>query len=272
MEASRLITLTTDFGAGSCFVGIMKGVIKSLAPEVSVVDLTHTISFGNVREAAFVLSKSYRFFPENSVHVVVVDPGVGTERRIICMQRRRTLFVAPDNGVLSYVYEADAKLFCVDEETYFLKPISRTFHGRDIFAPVAALIAKGVPLLSLCSPVDKIHLIPKPQVVIEEDFIIGEVITCDSFGNLITSVEENHLKDLDIEEITFAGKRVYGPVENFEEGRDKELAAVIDSFGHLEIFHYLGSAASLVPRWQRSKVRIRIRRYGISGGPSKGSH
>ena len=272
MEASRLITLTTDFGAGSCFVGIMKGVIKSIAPEVSVVDLTHTISFGNVREAAFVLSKSYRYFPEDSVHVVVVDPGVGTERKIVCVQRGRTLFVAPDNGVLSYVYEPGAKLFCVDEDAYFLKPVSRTFHGRDIFAPVAALMAKGVPLLSLCSPVDEIHLIPRPQVVMEEDLIVGEVITCDSFGNLITSIEEKHLAGLKVEEITFAGKEVYGPVESFQEGRGRELAAIIDSFGHLEIFHYLGSAASLVPHWEEAKVNIRVRRSDTGGSSPKSSH
>ena len=256
MEASRLITLTTDFGAGSCFVGIMKGVILSIAPHVRVVDLTHTVGFGNVKEAAFIISKSHRFFPEGSIHVVVVDPGVGTERRIICLQKGRTLFIAPDNGVLSFVAEPGDRIFAVDDDSFFLKPVSRTFHGRDIFAPVSAFLARGIPLLSLASPVEDMVRIPRPKVVDKGDVVEGEVITADSFGNLITSIAEEHLEGRKIKAIFAGDKAVFGPVNSFEEGRGRGLCAIFDSFGQLEIFEYLKSAKDSFENIEGLKVKV----------------
>ncbi len=246
MEAARLITLTTDFGAASCFVGIMKGVIHSINPGARVVDLTHTVGFGNVREAAFILAKSYRFFPEDAIHVVVVDPGVGTDRRIVLLEKGRTLFLAPDNGVLSYLYEEGDNLFQVVDDTFFLKPVSKTFHGRDIFAPVAALLSLGLPVLSLAEKMEEMVLIPKPKVVQGRNWIEGEVVAVDSFGNIITSIQEEHLKRGTVAKITLGSRDVFGPVDSFEEGRGRGLCAIVDSFGHLEIFVYMGSAADLV--------------------------
>ena len=258
MEAPRLITLTTDFGADSCFVGIMKGVIKGIAPSAQIVDLCHTIKPGNIREAAFLISKSWRYFPERSIHVVVVDPGVGTERNIIILEKGRTIFMAPDNGVLSYVMDDADRCFVVDEDTYWLKPVSRTFHGRDVFAPVAAFLAKGVSILSLASHISHVKRLPELVVKTKNSKVIGEIVAEDSFGNLITSIEERHLKGKRIERVFVDEVEVYGPVESFEEGRGKGLSCIIDSFGHLEIFVYLGSASSVLPEWDKKRVVVEL--------------
>ncbi len=256
MAPGRLITLTTDFGPSSCFVGIMKGVISSIAPGVQVVDLTHAITPGSIREAAFILSKSYAFFPENSVHVVVVDPGVGTKRRILCLVKGKTLFLAPDNGVLSFVMGKGDRLYRVSEDAFFLKPVSRTFHGRDVFAPVAAFLSRGLSPISLGPKVSDPVKIAPSKVKVEGGRVVGELLFPDTFGNLITSIEEGHLEGKRVRKITVGGRKVEGPLESFEEGRGKGLCAIFDSFGHLEIFCYLESAKELIGNWRELEVEV----------------
>ena len=138
-----IITLTTDFGLADPFVGIMKGVIWSIAPDARLADITHEVRAFDILEAAFVLESSYRYFPKGTIHVVVVDPGVGSERRPLAAAAKGHIFVAPDNGVLSWVLDQEPAVYWVTDENLFLKPLSRTFHGRDVFAPVAAHLAHG---------------------------------------------------------------------------------------------------------------------------------
>lgn len=236
----------------------MKGVIKRVTPNAKIVDLTHTIKQGNIKEAAFLISKSWQYFPEGSIHVVVVDPGVGTERKIIILEKGKSVFITPDNGVLSYLLEEKDRLFLVDEESYWLKPVSRTFHGRDIFAPVAAFVAKGLPLISLASPTNELKKLPQPFLKLKESEIRGEIIAEDSFGNLITSIEEKHFRGKKVKKVKLGDIDIHGPVNSFEEGKGKGLSCIIDSFGHLEIFIYLGSASRAVPEWKEKRVIVEL--------------
>src|SRR5438093_5509257 len=147
-----IITLTTDFGLADPFVGIMKGVILGIAPDAQLVDVTHDVRAYNVLEAAFVIDSAYRYFPEGTVHLIVVDPGVGSTRRPIAVEANRHIFVAPDNGVLSCVLQTDPtvlSVYWINNANLFLKSVSQTFHGRDIFAPVAARLARGTSIESV---------------------------------------------------------------------------------------------------------------------------
>jgi len=255
----KVIALLTDFGAGSCFVGIMKGVIRGICP-CEVIDLSHTVSPGNIEEAAFILKKSHQFFPRNTVFVVVVDPGVGTERRIISAEKDGRTFIAPDNGVLSWIISDKEPAYEVSEEAFFIKPVSRTFHGRDIFAPCAALICRGLPLSLLGRRVKNIKKIPPPVVKSEKNRIIGEIILKDTFGNLITSIEEENLKGKAVRKIVIedCGVEIQGLSSSFEEAKGKPLGAVIDSFGNLEIFAYLRPASSIIKDWYKKKVTVEL--------------
>src|SRR5690242_2549854 len=145
--AKPILTLTTDFGLSDHFVGTMKGVILGICPEAQIVDISHDITPFEIGEGAYMIAQAYRYFPKKTVHVVVVDPGVGTARRAVLMEAAGQYFVAPDNGVLAMVQsrEEGAKFRVITNAKYFLKEVSTTFHGRDIFAPVAAHLAKGVP-------------------------------------------------------------------------------------------------------------------------------
>jgi S-adenosylmethionine hydrolase len=186
-----LITLLTDFGESDWFVGAMKGVILSLLPSARVVDISHRIPPGDLRSAAFQLGCYFRFFPRGTVHVVVVDPGVGTRRKIIAVQSAGSVFLAPDNGVLSYVLrrKGKKKVYAVTRRDLFLPEVSGTFHGRDIFAPVAAFLAQGLNMSELGPEVVKPRLLPAPRLLRWGDSgWKGEVVFVDRFGNIITSI------------------------------------------------------------------------------------
>ncbi len=186
------IVLLTDFGMQDIYVGVMKGVISRIAPDVPVIDLTNAISPQNIRQAAFNLYSAVSYFPEGSVFVVVIDPGVGSRRRPIAVRAGGYVFVAPDNGVLSYALDrlggfSEAVEILTDDAL-----ISRTFHGRDVFAPMAARLALGQPLADLGSPIETLVTLWTPPLHISETRIQGEVIHIDHFGNLITSIGECH--------------------------------------------------------------------------------
>lgn len=198
----RVITLTTDFGLDDEYVGVMKGVIISLAPETIIIDLTHNIASRAVREAAFLLAASYRYFPKETVHVAVVDPGVGTDRKIVVLRADGHFFVAPDNGILTLLltekkFEA---AYEVTNSAYFLKPISNTFHGRDIMAPIAARLASGLAMADV-GPVlareelDKLAL-SVPTINKQQGYIGGAVIGVDKFGNLLTNIHADDISSL----------------------------------------------------------------------------
>ncbi len=258
-EVKRIITLLTDFG-NSCFVGIMKGVILSINRDVTLIDLTHEIEAGNVIEASFILKRSYRFFPSGTIFVSVVDPQVGTSRRILILYKLKQdyIFLAPDNGLLSNIFEEGDRIYYIDNSSYYLKPTSSTFHGRDIFAPISAFLSLGLPIISVAKPIERREIvdISIPEVTVGEDYIEGVALFADSFGNIITNIEKSMLIDRDIKNITFGDVEVSGIYPNFESAKGKGLSAVIGSFDVLEIFIYLGSVASRFPDWRSRKIRI----------------
>ncbi len=185
-----LITLTTDFGVQDGYVGVMKGVMATIAPGVPMIDLTHLIPPQDVRSAAYVLWTALPYFPQESVHLVVVDPGVGTSRRPIAAATPWGLVVGPDNGVFSYVWEAAPPSLVVElaNPRYLRDAVSNTFHGRDIFSPAAAYLARGVPLESLGPQVKDALRLPPPLLEVEKRRLRGEVLYVDHFGNCITSI------------------------------------------------------------------------------------
>ncbi len=188
--ARRSISLLTDFGYQSPYVGIMKGVIFNINPEATIIDLCHDVSAHSIIEAAFILEHSYRYFPLRTIHLVVVDPGVGTARKAILAVGERAFYIAPDNGVLSLVIASDnvQNVYEISEEHYWLTPVSDTFHGRDILAPAAAWLSKGLDSNSLGDRIESpVSIdIPAPRPV--GSTIIGEVMLVDRFGNLITNI------------------------------------------------------------------------------------
>lgn len=192
VAASPIITILTDFGAQDGYVATMKGVMLSIAPAVRLIDITHQITPQDIRQASSVLAEVYQFYPPHTVHLVVVDPGVGGERKPIAVQTPRGLFVAPDNGVLTHALHAESswKAVRLDNPDYWLaKAPSNTFHGRDIFCPVAAHLASGVPLEKLGTPVDSLTHLNVASVTINASMIKGEVDRIDHFGNVITNIK-----------------------------------------------------------------------------------
>ncbi len=186
---SGIITLITDFGAGSSYVAQLKGVLLGAAPSLRVVDVSHSVAPQNIREAALLLRSTGFAFPRGTVHVVVVDPGVGTSRRGIAVSTSGMFFVGPDNGVLGVALERpDATVVHLDNPAFFRAPVSPTFHGRDIFAPVAAELSSGLPLAELGSPLEAPVLGALPRCTLREGVVHGEVLGADSFGNLLTNV------------------------------------------------------------------------------------
>ncbi len=242
-----VITLTTDFGTRDWFVGAMKGVIAKFAPKANVIDLTHEIPAGDLRGGAFALMASCRFFPKGTVHLAVVDPGVGTSRLAIAVQTADFFFLGPDNGVLSWALarEKIKAIRVLENERYFLRPVSGTFHGRDIFAPVAAHLCRGVPIRKFGPAQEDIIHLHWPKSRLRHLGIKGEVLYLDRFGNAITNIEAATLCSL--------GKRALKVL--LDQNRSCPIAAfyqsvppgrpvaVVGSSGFLEIAINGGNAA-----------------------------
>ena len=241
----QIITLTTDFGTRDWFVGTMKGVILSIAPRATVVDITHEISPGDIRSGAFALAAGFRFFPKGTVHVAVVDPGVGSTRKAIVVRTANYHFVGPDNGVLSFALakEKIKSVHRLENADYFLHPVSRTFHGRDIFAPVAAHLARGLPLRKLGPAQKDLVRLPWPELRVKRGRIGGEVIFIDGFGNAITNIENASLKPHSHQDV-FIGRRRLCQVQAFYQSVPPgRAAAVPGATGFMEIAVNGGSAA-----------------------------
>lgn len=246
-----LISLLTDFGTADYFVGAMKGAILSVNPQARIVDLTHEIPPHDIHAGAFTLLAAYRTFPAGTIHVGVVDPGVGSERRPILVVSRDYFFVGPDNGLFGYIYEreADVRVFHLTNEKYFRPSVSSTFHGRDLFAPVAGAVYGGVRAEALGSEItDYVRLEPLTVKRLEDGAIEASVIHIDRFGNCVTNIRREDLT----EEMLIRGARlVIGgqEIRDFrkyfsEEGaRDGKLFAVWGSAGFLEIAAFQSSAA-----------------------------
>jgi len=270
-----IITLTTDFGLSDAYVAAMKGVILGINPEATLVDICHTIKPQNTSQAAFVLSTAYQFFPQKTIHLVVIDPGVGTERRAIILRTPSADFVAPDNGVLSYVIQelsaepvADNSLQQVELERtleaveitnsqFWRTPVSSTFHGRDIFAPVAALLSLGFPPINFGEAITSLVMLPLPQPHQRPDgSLVGHVLHIDNFGNLITNIRSSDLPSTK-EPITIEiGDQVISELSRtYAEG--KGLLALIGSSGYLEVSLKGGSASAFLDAEVGSEVKLK---------------
>lgn len=240
-----IITLTTDFSLADGYVGTMQGVILSIAPGAMLVDLSHQVPAQNVQAGAFVLYQAVPFFSPDTIHVVVVDPGVGSQRRALAVRTSQGIFVAPDNGVLSYVLvSADVhEAVSLTNPAYQMPHVSTTFHGRDIFAPAAAHLANGVPLSELGPrAINLVHLpLPEPESTPGGD-LIAHVMHVDHFGNLILDATANDLEG----EVTFelAGRKIEGTGHTFADVARGELVAYVGSSrDHVEIAVRDGNAA-----------------------------
>lgn len=265
------ITLTTDFGLADGYLAAMKGVIYGINPEAVIVDISHQIEPGNIRQAAFVLHTAHSYFPSYTVHLVVVDPGVGTNRRSVILKTPRAHFVAPDNGVLSFILDAyasqslpdsqrvkvglDLKAWAITKPEYWHKPVSQTFHGRDIFAPVAARLSLGLMASSLGDNIDTLtaFAISHPSRLGER--ITGHILHIDKFGNLITDIKEDTLP-VAAQSVTIQLKdySIHGLANTYAEGKGPQ--ALFGSSGYLEIAIGNGSAAAFFKAKAGDEVRV----------------
>ena len=258
-----IITFLTDFGQQDGFVGTMKGVALGINPGVSLVDITHEVLPQDVEEAAYLLRNAYTYFPDGTIHVAVVDPGVGTDRSAIIVDTGRYRFVGPDNGIFSYVFQAapHAKVTCIDNPEYCLPQMSQTFHGRDVFAPVAAHLSLGVEL-SACGPEIDTYVtggISTPLVTGES--IRGEAMHIDRFGNVVTNITEHQFFESTRGQsfrIEFEGMYINRLSVAYGDEVQGEILAVIGSAGMLEISINCGNAALQLGLVRRSPITVFI--------------
>jgi S-adenosylmethionine hydrolase len=249
-----VITLLTDFGEKDAYVAVMKGVILTINPQAIIIDITHQIDPQNIRQAAYLISDIYQYFPKETVHIVVVDPGVGSSRAIIALRSHSHTFLAPNNGVLSLLLTGQTfeSAYRMNNADFFLDPVSATFHGRDIFAPVGAQLSLGMSLDMLGSPIDESALIklelPKTQFT-KDGALMGAVIDVDHYGNLITNLDWNTIKwhysnvKNDKFYIGIGNHRIAGLSQTYDDVETEMPLALIGSRGLLEISVNHGNAA-----------------------------
>lgn len=251
---NRVIALTTDFGLSDHFVGTMKGVMLGINPELQFADICHQVPPQSIFDGAVTLGLAYRYFPAGTIHLVVVDPGVGSARRALIVEAAKQFFVAPDNGVLSWVVERESsvKAWHVTNERYFLQPVSNTFHGRDVFAPVAAWLSTGIAAQNFGEPISDWITIPfpKPQRLADGS-VRGMVIKVDQFGNLITNLGASDAPDLFAPDpptfrLIINELEVTRRFTSYAEGLQGEFFAIPGSSGFIEIVQNRASAAKSI--------------------------
>lgn len=276
MARPHIVTLTTDFGLVDHFVGAMKGVLLHVFPEVRIVDITHAVQAFDVFDGALAISEAYSYFPSGTVHMVVVDPGVGSERRPILVTAGEHYLVAPDNGVLSLVYER-AESVLVREITsshYFRQPVSSTFHGRDVFAPVAANLAKGVDPAKFGDEItDYVRFAaPKPKVATDHS-LRGIVLKIDRFGNVVTNIRASDAPQLFGDNpppfrITAGKHEITEICTHYAEGTPGKVFGILGSMGYLEISANRGTAAKLLGVGKGAEVALWLEGAAAAGSPS----
>jgi S-adenosylmethionine hydrolase len=262
--ARPIITLTTDYGTNDHLVGAMKGVIFGINPEVNIVDITHGVLAHDILDGALTIGQAYRYYPPKTVHVVVVDPGVGTARRPILVASDQHYLIAPDNGVLSAVYDQTEALtvWNLTSEHYFRAPVSKTFHGRDIFAPVAAWLTKSWQTSAFGEPITDFvrFALPKPKA--DGRVIKGVVLRVDHFGNLITNLTQENAAAIFADEAKFTLKVGNGSVSTivptFAQGPAGTPVAIIGSSGYLEISINRGNAARTLGSMRGAEVTVEL--------------
>ena len=267
-----IITLTTDFGTSDHYVAQMKGVVLGIDPQATIVDISHSIQPQNILQGTGVIGEAHRSFPKGAIHVVVVDPGVGTSRRPILLSTPTAHFLAPDNGVLSHIlsegYSEPPQLsdegmaalppgfrgFHLDNPSYWREPVSLTFHGRDVFAPVAAHLSLGVPPASLGMELASLIYLPPPLPSEEDSFLVGMVTSIDHFGNLVTNVPAKLVAMHERIDVEVQGHTIHGLSQSYQHA--DHLLAIIGSGGYLEIAVRNGSAAETLSAQVGIRVRI----------------
>ena len=254
-----LLVFTTDFGLSDSYAGVMKGVALGINPDLSFVDLTHQVAPQNVSQGAFALGVSYWYFPAHAIHVAVVDPGVGTARRPVLLQTPHGSFVAPDNGLLSRVLDnclpctpaasgpvglpQSVRAFHLTNPEYWLHPVSSTFHGRDIFTPVAAHLSLGVPPETMGEQTGLMEYLPVPRPRVDGEGIRGKITYCDTYGNLISNISQQLIEGRAVGEVRIRGRSIAPLSRTFNDVPDASLVALVGSHGYLEVAVPNGSAA-----------------------------
>jgi S-adenosylmethionine hydrolase len=258
----RIITLTTDFGTADHYTGAMKGVILGICPTAQIVDITHQVRPFEISDGAFTIAQASPYFPKKTIHVVVVDPGVGSSRRPLVAEVAGQYFIAPDNGVLSMIFGgAKPQVRHLTNHRYFLDPVSRTFHGRDVFAPVAAHLAKGIPPSRFGPKIqDHLHLNFAAPVRSGKRAWAGAILKVDRFGNLITNLHVHELTGVNTRpfELKVGSQVIKRLALTFTECEPGELFVVIGSSGYLEVATNQGSAMSLLGCDAGSPVELTI--------------
>jgi S-adenosylmethionine hydrolase len=273
---SSIITLTTDFGYDDAYVAAVKGAILSVNPEANIIDISHSIMPRNIIQAAFVLNAAYRYFPQQTVHMAVVDPGVGSERQGIIVKTPSALLVAPDNGILSYIindlfqiesptsqpshnlekviFKTGLEAVAITDPRFWRHPVSPTFHGRDIFAPVAAGLSLGISLYEFGEKINSLHVFPIPKPSLDpEDNLIGQVLHVDRFGNLITNIKNDDLPGKEVM-IEAAGYCIQGISSHY--AQNEGVMAIMGSSGYLEISLRDGSACDFLGMVVGDEIKV----------------
>lgn len=253
-----IITLTTDFGTKDGYVGAVKGVIKRINPKVEMVDITHHIEPFDVLSAAFALSNFYRYFPHGSIHLVVVDPEVGSQRQPLLIKSEDFVFVGPDNGVFSFVYQNErmTEIIVLSNKKYFLTELSSTFHARDLFAPVAAYLSLGVDAKEFGTKAKECLKLKIPEPKLSKKNLSGEIIHIDGFGNLVTNISADLLRNKSIANITVGRKPIKKMAQSYFDIPKKEVGALVGSSGLLEIAANQGSAQKILKSSVGTDVRL----------------
>jgi S-adenosylmethionine hydrolase len=259
-----IITLTTDYGTNDHLVGSMKGVILKILPDAKIVDISHHVLPCDILDGALTLGMAYKYYPLGTIHVVVVDPGVGSPRRPILVTGEQHFFIAPDNGVLSMVYEKEESFTVrnITSDHYFLQPLSNTFHGRDVFAPVAAWLAKNQQPMSFGEEITDPVRFAMPKAKTADGKVKGVVLKVDNFGNLVTNITAEHIPQVFLPDgrfrITVNGKEVPRVMQNYAEGGPGESFGILGAGGTLEISMNRASAARTLGVQRGSEVVVEL--------------
>jgi hypothetical protein len=262
-ERRPVVTLTTDFGITDAYVGIVKGVILSICPHATLVDISHSVPPQDVATAALILRQAAPYFPPETIHVAIVDPGVGTDRRAVAAISPLGVFVAPDNGILTGVLPAalvGIRAVHLNRPQFWLAAPGATFHGRDLFAPVAAYLAAGTSLLDVGQPIDPEGLVrlPWPEPVTVPGEIVGEIIHVDHFGNLVANIDRRTLERNTVETV-FVGEREVGAlVSTYGDRGPGQPAAYIGSSGLLEVAVVNCDASQALGAGKGTPVRVTV--------------
>jgi hypothetical protein len=260
-----IVTFSSDFGNQDWFVGVVHGVLAAIAPGTCVVDLNHAIPPGDVARAAFILEAAAGDFPPGTIHLAVVDPGVGTERRALAVKARGAFFVGPDNGLLEWALCAPgAEVHALTETRWFRTPVSRTFHGRDVFAPVAAHLSLGVPLEQFGPRVQDLVRLPQTHPSFERGTLSGAIVFIDRFGNALTNLTEGALRasfgqvpDRDLV-LALPGRVILGLARSYGDAPVGALVAILGSSGRLEVAQVGGDATERLGLGVGDPVSVRL--------------